>query len=65
MGTERDVNIDVTDGVVQLRGAIADGRECETLRIVSESAAAVKTVVDHLIWVERLSGMAMEPRAGR
>jgi CBS-domain-containing membrane protein len=55
------VNIDVKDGVVHLRGVITDGREREALRIVAENAAGAKSVVDHLVWVDPLSGMAMEP----
>jgi CBS-domain-containing membrane protein len=56
------VNIDVKDGIVELRGVITDEREREAVRIVAENAAGVKSVVDHLIWVEPLSGMAIEPR---
>lgn len=55
------VNIDVRDGVVELRGATTDERERNALRIVAENVPGVKSVVDHLIWVEPLSGMVIAP----
>jgi CBS-domain-containing membrane protein len=53
--------VEVNDGVVELRGVITDGHERDALRVVAENAAGVKTVIDHLIWVEPMSGMAIEP----
>jgi CBS domain-containing protein len=55
------VNVDVKDGVVELRGATTDERERSALHIVAENVPGVKRVVDHLIWVEPLSGMVIEP----
>ncbi|HEX4112626.1 MAG TPA: CBS domain-containing protein [Stellaceae bacterium] len=59
------VDIEVNDGVVELRGIITDGREREALRIVAENAAGAKAVTDHLTYVEPMSGMAIEPRDER
>jgi len=56
------VNVAVKDGVVELRGTIMDERERAALRIVVENVAGVKSIVDHLIWVEPFSGMVIEPR---
>jgi CBS-domain-containing membrane protein len=56
------VEIEVKDGVVELRGIITDGREREALRIVAENAAGAKAVTDHLTYVEPMSGMAIGPR---
>jgi CBS-domain-containing membrane protein len=53
--------IDVKDGIVELRGSITDERERAALRVACENVAGVKSVVDHLIWVEPLSGMVGQP----
>ena len=51
----------VANGTVTLRGVIGDERQREALKIAAENVPGVKKVVDHLIWVEPVSGMAMEP----
>jgi CBS domain-containing protein len=49
----------VKHGVVELRGAIMDGRERDALRVVAENIPGVTAVEDHLIWIEPLSGMVV------
>jgi CBS domain-containing protein len=51
----------VENGVVELRGVISDERQREALKIAAENVAGVKKVVDHLVWVEPVSGMAIDP----
>lgn len=51
----------VDNGTVELRGVIGDERERDALRVAVENVPGVKKIVDHLIWVEPLSGMAIEP----
>lgn len=41
---------------------ITDGRQREAQRIVAENVAGVKSVVDHMIWVEPPSGTVIDPR---
>ncbi|HUK61312.1 MAG TPA: CBS domain-containing protein [Stellaceae bacterium] len=51
----------VEKGVVELRGVIGDERQREALKIAAENVGGVKKVVDHLVWVEPVSGMAINP----
>jgi CBS domain-containing protein len=53
----------VENGTVELRGVIGDERQREALRIAAENVEGVKKIVDHLVWVEPVSGMAIEPPA--
>ena len=53
----------VANGTVELRGVIGDERQRDALKIAAENVPGVKKVVDHLIWVEPVSGMAIEPPA--
>ena len=55
------MRIEVKSGVVELNGSITDERERMALRVLCENIAGVKSVVDHLAWVDPLSGMAIEP----
>ena len=51
----------VDHGVVELRGVIGDERQREALKIAAENVDGVKKIVDHLVWVEPVSGMAIAP----
>ncbi len=55
------MRIVVKNGVVELAGTITDERERAALRVLCENVAGVKGIVDHLAWVDPLSGMAIEP----
>jgi len=57
------VNIIVRDGVVELWGAILDERAPEAVRVAAENVPGVKQVNDHLIWIEPISGIALQPTA--
>ena len=50
----------VQDGVVELSGAITNVRERDALTVVTENTPGVKSVRDHLVWVEPISGMVIE-----
>jgi CBS domain-containing protein len=52
------INVIVKDGVAELHGVVTDDRERQGLIVAAENAAGVKRVVDHLVWVEPMSGMA-------
>jgi CBS domain-containing protein len=53
----------VENGTVELRGVIGDERERQALRIAAENVGGVKKIIDHLVWVEPISGMAIDPPA--
>ena len=55
------VSITVTNGVVDLNGVILDEKEREALRVVAENSPGVKAVEDHLVWIEPLSGIVVDP----
>jgi hypothetical protein len=54
-------NVVVRDGVVELWGAILDERQREAMRVAAENIPGVKEVKDHLVWVDPVSGMVIEP----
>ena len=43
------ITIVVTDGIVELDGAILDEKEREALRVAAENVRGVKGVLDHLV----------------
>lgn len=53
------LNIIVTNGVVELWGTITDERERQALVVAAQNTPGVKNVVDHLVWVEPTSGVAI------
>jgi CBS domain-containing protein len=53
-----DVNIEVQNGIVSLSGAITSEQERQAFIVAAENAPGVKTVHDHLVWVEPMSAMA-------
>jgi predicted transcriptional regulator len=56
------LSITVKDGVVDLNGVILEERDREALRVVAENVAGVKAVEDHLVWIEPVSGIVIDPR---
>lgn len=55
------IDVVVRDGIVELWGVIIDDRQREALKVAAENIPGVKTVKDHLVWVEPMSGMAFDP----
>ena len=53
------ISIVVRNGVVELWGAITDERERQALIVVAENVPGVKSVRDHLIWIDPTSGMVV------
>ena len=43
-------------------GVIVDERQRAALKVAAENIPGVKSVTDHLVWVEPFSGMAFEPK---
>lgn len=51
------LSVVVRDGVVHLSGVISNERSRESAIVGAENVAGVKTVHDHLCWVDPMSGM--------
>lgn len=57
------VEVNVTNGTVKLTGAITDERERAAFVIAAENIPGVRTIEDHISFVEPLSGMVIAPPA--
>ncbi len=53
------LDIVVNNGVVHLWGVLLDERQREAIRVAVENTSGVKTIEDHLVWVEPMSGMTI------
>jgi CBS-domain-containing membrane protein len=53
-------NVVVRNGVVELWGTITDERERQALIVAAENVAGVRTVHDHLVWIEPNSGFVIQ-----
>jgi CBS domain-containing protein len=53
-------NVVVRNGVVELWGMITDERERQALIVASENVPGVKTVHDHMVWIEPNSGFVIQ-----
>jgi CBS domain-containing protein len=51
------INVGVENGIVELTGCVTDDRERTALVILAENVPGVAKVVDHISWVEPLSGI--------
>lgn len=58
------LDVIVRDGVVELLGVVNDPQQREAIRVLAENTPGTQGVVDHLLWIESLSGIPMEPPAG-
>jgi CBS domain-containing protein len=54
------ITVVVKDGVVELDGVILNEKEREALRVAAENVPGVKAVRDRLVWVEPVSGTAID-----
>jgi CBS-domain-containing membrane protein len=50
------ITVVVTDGIVELDGAITNEKAREALRVAAENVRGIKGVRDRLVWVEPISG---------
>jgi CBS domain-containing protein len=55
------IHVGVNDGVVELTGAVFDGRQRQAAQIIAENVPGVKSVVERLLWVEPISGILIDP----
>lgn len=59
------LDVKVENGVVELLGVITNERARAATRVLIENTPGVKSVVDHLIWIEPMSGLPIDPRPSR
>lgn len=57
------IDVAVNEGVVDFWGTITEESQREALRVCAENTPGVKKVVDHLTWVEPISGTVIEAPA--
>lgn len=55
------ISVGVADGVVDLAGVVFDEKQREALIVAAENVPGVKEVRDHLVWVEPVSGVVIDP----
>jgi len=55
------INVIVRDRTVDLQGTITDDGARQALVVAAENVPGVRTVQDHLVWVEPVSGMTVFP----
>lgn len=53
-------DVKVVNGVVELLGVITNEPAREAVRVLVENTPGVRAVVDHLIWVEPMSGLPID-----
>lgn len=58
------IDVRVKDGIVDLVGVVTDQRERAAIRVVAENTPGVRGVVDHVLWVDGMSGIPVDPPAG-
>jgi CBS domain-containing protein len=54
-----NISVSVRDGVVDLTGVLFNEAVRPALRVAAENTPGVKTVNDHLVWVEPVTGAAL------
>jgi CBS domain-containing protein len=54
------LNVTVANGVVDLWGTITNEQERRGIRVIAENTAGVKTVNDHLVYIEPYTGTVIE-----
>ena len=55
------LDILVRNGVVHLWGMLFDERQRGAIHVVAENTAGGKAIQDHLVWIEPLSGIVVDP----
>ena len=55
------MDVVVRDGVVELFGVITDERQREALHVACENVPGVKSVKDHMAWIDPTTGITFDP----
>ncbi len=46
------LDVDVSNGIVQLHGALGDERQRDAVKVIAENVPGVREIHDHMIWVD-------------
>ena len=57
-------DVKVENGVAELVGLVTDEAERRAARVLVENTPGIRRVVDHLLWVDAMSGIPIDPPAG-
>lgn len=55
-------DLKVVNGVVEFVGVVTDERQRTALRVLAENTPGVREVVDHLLWIDLMSGIPLDPQ---
>lgn len=55
-------DLKVVNGVVEFVGVVTDERQRTALQVLAENTPGVRGVVDHLLWVDLMSGIPLDPQ---
>ena len=58
--TRNVISVTVDNGTVDIQGAVLNVKHRDALRVAAENVPGVKAVHDRLVWVEPVSGMALD-----
>lgn len=61
-GPRVSFDVKVENGVAELLGVITDERAREATRVLVENTPGIRAVVDHLIWIDPMSGVPIDPQ---
>jgi|SRR3954451_11749623 len=56
------LDVDVKDGIVQLRGTLTDERQRDAIKVLAENVPGVRGIDDHLIWVDPIGATVLQSR---
>jgi CBS domain-containing protein len=54
------LDVDVKDGIVQLRGTLTDERQRDAIKVLAENVPGVREIHDHLIWVDPIGATVLQ-----
>lgn len=55
-------DVKVVNGVAELLGAVTDERIREATLVLAENTPGIRAVVDHLTWIDPMSGVPIDPQ---
>jgi CBS domain-containing protein len=56
------LDVDVKDGIVQLRCTLTDERQRDAIKVLAENVPGVRGIDDHLIWVDPIGATVLQSR---
>jgi CBS domain-containing protein len=59
--TPNSLDVKVEHGVAELIGIVTDEAERKAARVLAETTPGIRGVIDHLLWIESLSGFPLDP----